>query len=97
MFSKRQVLVLDSAKPSMIGHLLMSVFVRSCHVGEGGRRTGWIEHSLDSATDAGGGTLDDEGVAVGGDECYVVAFCGHDGRYVMWSIGLVCERMERIE
>lgn len=52
MFSKRQVLVLDSAKPS--GCSLSASFsagLGGC--GMGFKRTGRVEHAFDGATDAG--------------------------------------------
>lgn len=52
MFSKRQVLVLDSAKPSGCGlSAALSTDLGGC--GMGFERTGRVEHAFDGATDAG--------------------------------------------
>lgn len=92
MFSKRQVLVLDSAKPSVRLHVCqfllvseicfqMSIFHRHSpsRQEEINALTRRVKHSLDGATDAGGRALDDERVAVRGDQGDVWAFVGHVG------------------
>ena len=51
-------------------------------------RTGRVKHAFDRATDAGGRALDDERVAVGGDEGDVFAFFGHGGVFLCFLDGI---------
>jgi hypothetical protein len=87
MFSKRQVLVLDSAKPSVAvscksGFLrLLRLIAAMIDIDlDMWRRTRRVKHSFDGTADAGGRALDDERVPVWGDEGDVWTLIGH-----VWS------------